>query len=1136
MVRAEGARKLDLIRTSAITLSLTMISFFGVISVFQDTALAAQAVIWEQEMEITGNPTPNYQFSPDIAAGQGKVHIVWEEVMIGWDIYYRQYTGSFWANPGEMSTDLFWEDQTSPAISAGGGTAHAAWFTWSGGSNISSRYYDGSSWYTERLAQSNTGMMWWSGPSIASNGGEAFLVWPDDNDGDADVFYSYYDGSQWNTRMEISTDSGAEQQYDPNVAVGADKVHFIWMDSEDGDYDIRYRSHNWTHWQAEQNVSQDVGTENQWSPALAAYDDEVHIVWADGRDGDGDIYYRNFNGTEWQPMVEISTDLADEEQTNPGIAVQGEKIHVVWEDNRDGDWDIFYRNFDGSGWEPVQEISTDTFGERQGDPEIAVDNDKIYVVWVHDTGADSDIYFRRGVIDTTSPESEVLTLGYYWQQFSTFDISWNATDNYSLQMITVYYRYSDDNSTWSSWVVWETDSTLTGIAATGYFPFFLPHGDGFYELYSIAQDTAGNIEDLPVLADAIFGFDGTAPVGSILINGGSDWTNATQVTLQLTAIDQTSGVDKIRISNDGIWDTEPWEPPNSTRSWDLEIGEGQKTVYYQIRERAGLESVTYTDSIGFDQTPPMGFIEIENGATWTTSPSVNLGLFSLDNLSGVSVIRLSNDGVWDSEPWEPPSSSKTWTLTNGDGLKTVYYQVMDNASVLSPTYNDTIVLDSESPTATILINSGVNYTADPPVTLSLSYSDNESGVSEVRYSNDGVWDTESWESPASSRAWTLPVGDGVKTVHYQVKDRAGKEFSTKDDIILDTEPPEGSILINDGDVCTTSLDVILSLTYSDSGSGVNQIRFSNDGTWDSEIWEEPTDSKAWTLGPGSTTRTVFYQIIDNIGRLSTTFWDNICWDNSPPTGSIVINDGDALTNSTSVTLTLIYSDAAPGALLVRFSNDGIWDTEPWESPSPDRSWVLDPGDGLKTVYYQIVDSVGLISEAYSDNITLDATPPGILIVVPMGSTGLDSAATINVTFTEGVDTDATEDAFRLVHGSTTIEGTFQWSNDGETMVFSPAENLKGGETYWVFITEECRDLAGNALVETHESGFSIIEPPGDERDEDDMWIVVVASVGLIVMILVSAYLLFRRSKQGPSEGRSRAQSPEISNGRRRGGN
>ena len=98
-----------------------------------------------------------------------------------------------------------------------------------------------------------------------------------------------------------------------------------------------------------------------------------------------------------------------------------------------------------------------------------------------------------------------------------------------------------------------------------------------------------------------------------------------------------------------------------------------------------------------DKTPPTGSILINKGDIYTNSTSVSLTLTADDPESGIKQVRYRNNYVW--ERWEKFSDTKSWTLTSGDGNKTVYYQIKNNANVLSITYSDSIILTSE-PTPT----------------------------------------------------------------------------------------------------------------------------------------------------------------------------------------------------------------------------------------------------------------------------------------------------------------------------------------------------------------------------------------------------------------------------------------------------
>ena len=94
--------------------------------------------------------------------------------------------------------------------------------------------------------------------------------------------------------------------------------------------------------------------------------------------------------------------------------------------------------------------------------------------------------------------------------------------------------------------------------------------------------------------------DETPPTGSILISDGELYTNTTLVALTLTAEDPESGIREVRYSNtyvSGRYTWTRWEGFSETKSWTLTSGEGEKTVYYQIRNNERLTSIVYSDTI-----------------------------------------------------------------------------------------------------------------------------------------------------------------------------------------------------------------------------------------------------------------------------------------------------------------------------------------------------------------------------------------------------------------------------------------------------------------------------------------------------------------------------------------------------------
>jgi hypothetical protein len=370
------------------------------------------------------------------------------------------------------------------------------------------------------------------------------------------------------------------------------------------------------------------------------------------------------------------------------------------------------------------------------------------------------------------------------------------------------------------------------------------------------------------------------------------------------------------------------------------------------------------------------------------------------------------------------------------------------------------------------------------------------------------------------------LDNGTHSIEILVKDGVGNLTSEWIFFEVDIQifPPTGSILINADDEYTTSTSVTLTLTYNAGSFPVDWVRFSNDGTWDTEIWEPPSTSKVWDMTGGDGAKTVYYQVIAN-GTLSTTYQDDITLDMTAPTGSITINDGDESTNSSSVTLSLTYSDATSGVDQVRYSSDGVWDTENWELPSSTRTWTLTSDEGLKTVYYQVMDTAGLISQTYTDDIKYDFTPPTIIAVSPLdGSKNVEVTVVISVTFSEEMDRTKTQNSFSLMLDNADVEGSTHWSPDGEMLTFTPTDHLREGKTYRIVVGTGAEDIMGVNLAAQGVFSFKTEKAEDTSFLAQNWWIIP----WVIVIVLVVALLLWRlRSKPEPQEDDS-TDEPAIS--------
>jgi len=101
-------------------------------------------------------------------------------------------------------------------------------------------------------------------------------------------------------------------------------------------------------------VGSGVGTISSGGADAAAYvDGQWHVVFA----RDGDIFHTVRTPSGWGPEEAISTHPAVAQA--PFVATSGGRLHVVWEDERSGITEVWYRQHDGTVWGPEMALSAD---------------------------------------------------------------------------------------------------------------------------------------------------------------------------------------------------------------------------------------------------------------------------------------------------------------------------------------------------------------------------------------------------------------------------------------------------------------------------------------------------------------------------------------------------------------------------------------------------------------------------------------------------------------------------------------------------------------------------------------------------------------------------------------------------------
>ncbi len=507
-----------------------------------------------------------------------------------------------------------------------------------------------------------------------------------------------------------------------------------------------------------------------------------------------------------------------------------------------------------------------------------------------------------------------------------------------------------------------------------------------------------------------------------IVSDGINGTGINKVEIFIKNVNQNKYWDGFYWVNFETWldvdsDQTQWSYDASNIIWTT----GHR---YEIRSRA-MDNATIVEIpissnyFRIDMESPISLIE---------KPKTNIYLNDLDLISGTS-FDLSGSGVskveisikcvkdanfwddgqienrfWDGKKWNPKeywlpttgietwtfdARSVPWSTSNQYLIRSRAMDNTDNMEISGP--GITIFYDSKPPDMlSIVINDDEKYTNSNEVILKLQVEDLGFGVSEMSFSTDGS-EWSSWELFNSTRVFELPEIDGEKIVYLRVRDFAGNiGESMQDTIVLDTTPPKNlAIEINEGAIYTNSLSVNLNLCATDALSGLSEMSFSNDCiNW--QPWENFRNTRLISIPIGEGEKNVYFRAIDNADNIAEPVFDSIILDSTPPHSlTITINKGALETNSTSIKLQVSAYDASSGIVQMSFSFDSeSWTA--WEAFVNEKKIILTSGDGVKNVYFRVVDTAGNIASPISATILLNTTTPEEIKPEPeKDSEGLD---------------------------------------------------------------------------------------------------------------------------------------------------
>lgn len=194
----------------------------------------------------------------------------------------------------------------------------------------------------------------------------------------------------------------------------------------------------------------------------------------------------------WSPPTNLSSSVGESKRPAVVVGVDG-ALHVVWEDQAPGNWEVFYASKEaGADWTPPTNVSNSPGGSFR--PAVAVGPDgSVHVVWHDDTPGNYEILYA-----TKAP-------GGKWS--APINISNSSGSSYWPSMAvgadgSVHVAWHDDTS--DNWEIlsasrgpdglWSPATDISGSEGTSFIPKLFVESDGLID--AVWQDNTSRNWDI----------------------------------------------------------------------------------------------------------------------------------------------------------------------------------------------------------------------------------------------------------------------------------------------------------------------------------------------------------------------------------------------------------------------------------------------------------------------------------------------------------------------------------------------------------------------------------------------------------------------------------------------------------------
>lgn len=232
------------------------------------------------------------------------------------------------------------------------------------------------------------------GPSLVWNGSEYAVGWCDNRDGaDDNIYFQRVSSSGTLVGANVRVTNDPRGSKFPSMVWADGEYGVSWHDYRDGNREIYFRRTSESGVPLGSDIRITSAINDSWYTSLAWTGSEYGVGWYDNRDGENEIYFRRISESGMPLGSDVRvTDTGDSRR--PAVVWAGDEYGIIWHDDRDGNYEIYFARLSDIGMLLAAEIRVTNDAHSSQSPVMAWTGHDYGIAWQDDRDGNSEIYFK----------------------------------------------------------------------------------------------------------------------------------------------------------------------------------------------------------------------------------------------------------------------------------------------------------------------------------------------------------------------------------------------------------------------------------------------------------------------------------------------------------------------------------------------------------------------------------------------------------------------------------------------------------------------------------------------------------------------------------------------------------------------